>query len=265
MVRQGVSTAFLGLLVLVAPSRAPLVAQDAGPVLLRGQIVDANTLMPVAGAFVAPVESKQGVLTDSLGLFAMRVYRADEYTLRVAQLGYHDLEMSVAASSADKPFRFMLMPDPIQLQGLTVLADRLADRRRGIYGVATILEEKDLLKGIYTSFYEMTQRLIPSAAVCPPTINGGTAEVPMQGDQLCFNHQGHTEPVTVCIDDHQAMGQGAELDVLDPRGYYMVEAYPRVGQVRVYSRGYVARLAANGMTLPPLSFGCGGAMPGGSG
>jgi hypothetical protein len=263
MVRQGVSTAFLGLLLLL--SNAPLAAQNAGPVLLRGQIVDANTLMPVAGAFVAPVESKQGVLTDSLGLFAMRVYRADEYKLRVAQLGYHDLEMSVAASSAEKPFRFMLMPDPIQLQGLTVLADRLADRRRGIYGIATVLDEKELLKGTYTSFYEMTQRLIPSAAKCPPTINGGTAETPMQGDQLCFNHQGHTQPVDVCIDGHKALGQGTELDILDPRGYYMVEAFPRVGQIRVYSRGYVARLAANGETLPPLSFGCSGAMPGGPG
>jgi hypothetical protein len=263
MVRQGVSIAFLGLLLLL--SRAPLVAQAAGPVLLRGQIVDANTLMPIAGAFVAPAESKQGVLTDSLGLFAMRVYRADEYKLRVNQLGYHDLEMSVAASSADRPFRFMLMPNPIELQGLTVLADKLADRRRGIYGVATILDEKELLKGTYTSFYEMTQRLIPSAAVCPPTVGGGTAEVPMQGNELCFNHQGHTEPVAVCIDEHKAMGEGAELDILDPRGYYLVEAYPRVGQVRVYSRGYVARLAANGETLPPLSFGCSGAMPGGPG
>jgi len=173
--------------------------------------------------------------------------------------------MAVAAGSADKPFRFLLSPDPIQIEGLTVLGEQLADRRRGIYGIATVLDEKDLLKGTYTSFYEMTQRLIPSAVVCPPTINGGTAEVPMQGDQLCFNHQGHTEPVVVCIDDRQAMGQGAETDLLDPRGYYLVEAYPRVGQVRVYSRGYVARLAANGQTLPPLSFGCRGAMPGGPG
>jgi len=36
----------------------------------------------------------------------------------------------------------------------------------------------------------------------------------------------------------------------------MVEAYPRVGQVRFYTRGYVARLLAAGQDLPPLSFTC---------
>ena len=87
----------------------------------------------------------------------------------------------------------------------------------------------------------------------------------MQGDQLCFNSQGHTQPVAVCIDGRQALGQGTETDILDPRGFYLVEAYPSVGQVRIYSRSYVARLAANGESLPPLSFGCQGAMPGGPG
>ena len=140
MHRKGALAAFLVLLVALAGP--PLAAQDAGPVLLRGQILDASTLHPVAGAFVAPAESKQGVLTDSLGLFAMRMYRADEYKLRVAQLGYHDLEMAVTLASAERPIRFMLTPDPIQIQGLTVLAEKMADRRRGVYGVATVLDEK---------------------------------------------------------------------------------------------------------------------------
>jgi len=47
-----------------------------------------------------------------------------------------------------------------------------------------------------------------------------------------------------------------ELEAVDPRALYMVEAYPRVGQVRFYTRGYVARLLAAGQDLPPLSFTC---------
>lgn len=247
--RRGAPAALLtGLVLFLVPS---LWAQDAGPVLLRGQILDASSLSPVPGAFIGPVDSGKGVLTDSLGLFGMRVYPADEYALRVAALGYYDLEMTVTANSAQQPFRLMLSPDPVQLEGLNVLVERLADRRRGVFGVATVLDQAQLQRGEYTSFYDMTLRIVPSARTCSP-----------DADSLCFNNKGHFEPVQVCIDGHRAMGQGVELDVLDPRRFYMVEAYPLAGQIWVYSWGYVARLAANHQELPPLSFGCGGALGG---
>lgn len=237
--RPGVLVTFLLFLV------TPLQAQRPGQVVLRGNVVDADSHAPVVGAFVSASPSNQGVLTDSLGRFALPADRAASYPIRITQLGYHALEATMPREAESRAFTVGLKPDPIELEGLTVLAERMADRRRGPFGVATILEQKDLLGVSVGTAYELTRQVLPFAQACTP-----------DEDSLCVSVQGRRRGVSVCFDGRVVPSGSPELQAVDPRALYLVEAYPRVGQVRLYSRGYVARLLAAGQDLPPLAFEC---------
>lgn len=228
---------------------APLSAQERG-LVLTGTVVDGGSMQPIPGAFVAQGDNKQGVLSDSLGTFQLSVVPgAPGYVLRVAQLGYETQAFPVRADQAMSPLVLALKPDPVKIQGLQVIVDGLASRRRGAqYGIVDLYTMKDLVQRSDPSAYEMVRRILPMASPCTP-----------DADSLCVTNRGQQESVVACVDDHRVLGEWQELASIDPRGLFMVEAYRRAGEVRFYTRGYIARLAEQGRELPPLSFGCTGA------
>ncbi|HKJ01433.1 MAG TPA: carboxypeptidase-like regulatory domain-containing protein [Longimicrobiales bacterium] len=238
-------SAAVALLLAVAWA-APVLAQGTGAVLIRGQLLDADTRAPVAGAFIALEAESMGVLSDSMGAFMLPVGVADTYALKVRQLGYRDLAMTVTAESARKPFFLQLYPDPVEIEGLRVLVQRFEDRRRGPFGVVDVLDQKVLVDAPGGSGVDLIKREVPFARPCDS-----------QTEQLCLNQMGRLEPLTVCIDGHRVSEMMAELEHVDPRSLYMVEVFRRTGQVHMYTRGYVQRLLDTGAELPPLSFGCG--------
>ncbi|MHB1193316.1 MAG: carboxypeptidase-like regulatory domain-containing protein [Longimicrobiales bacterium] len=228
---------------------AAVAARGAGaqtPGLLRGNILDRQTLAPIGGAFVGLESARRGVLSDSTGYFALPVGRADRYVVRVRQLGYKDLATTLEGAAADRALVLQMEPDPVELEGLTVLAERFQDRRRGIYGAVDVLDHQELLKVPDGASSDLVRRLVPFARPCDS-----------QTEDLCVNAQGRIEPLVVCVDERRVAEGMVELERLDPRGLHMVEVFRRGGQVRLYSRGYVERLLASGAELPPLSFGCG--------
>jgi hypothetical protein len=64
-IKPTVLGSILALTALAASSQA----QE--PLLLRGRVLDAESRTPVYGAFVVPTTSERGVLTDTLGVFAL--------------------------------------------------------------------------------------------------------------------------------------------------------------------------------------------------
>ena len=109
-------------------------------------------------------------------------------------------------------------------------------------GPVGYLPQDDALHGALT-----VPRELASADLCSP-----------QTDSLCVSSQGRRTPVSICMDGRAISRASPALEVLDPRGLCLVEAYSRVGRVAMYSRGYVARLIETGQQRPPFSFGCGG-------
>jgi hypothetical protein len=227
-------------------STGPVLGQGTGSVLIRGQLLDADTKAPVAGAFLALEGEAMGVLSDALGAFMLPVGTADAYSLKVRQLGYRDLAVTITAESAQKPFFLQLYPDPVEIEGLKVLVQRFEDRRRGPFGAVDVLDQKDLVDAPGGTGVDFIKRVVPFARPCDS-----------QTEDLCLNQMGRIEPLTVCIDGHRVSEMMAELEHVDPRSLYMVEVFRRTGQVHMYSRGYVERLLEAGAELPPLSFGCG--------
>jgi len=221
--------------------------------LINGRVADSETLRPVVGAFVAQLGSDQGVLTDAEGMFSLQLSSGYERGLRVSQLGYRELRTRIPEGGQGRLLNVRLVPDPIVLAGLTVLAERLAERRRGPYGVAEIRFQDELAVGSDASGYELVQRMLPFVTLCDPQTS----------ESLCLGGRMGTEGrrrVKVCIDDRLVTPDLEEtiLSGVDPRGLYLVEAYGRAGEVRMYTRPFVERLAAQGMDLPPLTMSCTG-------
>jgi len=151
----------------------------------------------------------------------------------------------------------MLAPDPVQIEGLTVLTERLADRRRGPYGIGDIMVRDQLLTTSAGTGFDLVRSMMPFLQPCDRE-----SEALCMGGRLGING---ARQVTVCVDGHKVSQEVMEtiLSGVDPRTLYMVEAYTRVGEVRMYSAGYMTRLLEQGMDLPPLTFGCqdGGSLP----
>ncbi len=243
-------TVMIGMVVLLMAFPAPGLGQQGSMVF--GQILDAENKTPIAFAFVGWQGSDRGVLSDALGEFILPLESDASQVLRVNQLGYHQLLRDTRADTTGAPLVLLLSPDPIQLEGLTVLAERLAERRRGPYGVADVLERADLLESAQGSGYELVMQMLPFVGLC----NRESEALCMAGRPM----MGQRREVTVCVDGNKVPGMMMQtaLSGVDPRGMYLVEAYPRAGHVRMYSPGYIKRLLDAGMSLPPLSFGCGG-------
>ncbi|MGD2123739.1 MAG: carboxypeptidase-like regulatory domain-containing protein [Gemmatimonadota bacterium] len=228
----------------------PAEGQDG--VLIRGTVLDAQTGDPVPGAFVAPVGSARGTVSDSAGAFVIGLEPADSYHLQVRRLGYTEAQLRVGFDEVAMPLTVQLSPNPLELEGLTVLAESLARRRVGPFGVADVLDREDLLASPESSGYQFLLRVLPFVEKCN-----------MESDALCMvgrMSMGEKRQVQVCLDDRRVPPDFMEslLAPVDPRGLYLVEAYTRVGEVRMYTPGYIKRLIAQEGSLPPLSFGCAG-------
>jgi hypothetical protein len=238
------------LLALAAAGATPAAAQRAGEVTLRGAVLDADSKAPLFGVFVAPAASTRGVLTDSLGRFALPMERADQYALRLTQLGYHPLDITMPAEAERRTFVVGMKADPIEIEGLVVLTRRLTERATGRYGTPRVLDQGELLQSSFGTLLELTRNVVPFAQPCSP-----------DADSLCVSGQGRKRPLQVCLDGRLISSASPELEAIDPRGLYLVASYPRVGRIQMYTRAFIARLLEAGEDLPPSTFECVG--PGG--
>lgn len=242
----------LGLLLWI---QGPGLIAQTTPRLLRGTLVDGQLLAPVEGAFVALEQESRGVLSGPDGYFALPVPISERYQLRVRQLGYRELVMTIGEEAFGRPLILQLDPNPIELEGLSVLAARFEDRRRGPFGAVDVFEGADLLRAPDGTAIDFVRRVMPFARPCDD-----------QTENLCVQTQGRADPVQICIDERPVSEFIVELERVDPRSLHMVEVFRRGGQVRMYSRGYIQRMITSGNELSPLSFGCGiVGMPGGPG
>ncbi len=221
-------------------------------VLLRGMILDAQTRDPVSGAFVVTVGSPRGTVSNSTGAFLIGLEPAEAYHLRVTRMGYSEAQLQLGFDEVAMPITVHLSPNPVELEGLTVLAESLAKRRVGPFGAVDIIERDELLASPESSGYPFLLRVLPFVEKCS-----------MESDALCMvgrTSMGQKRPIQVCLDDRRVPGDFLEsmLAPMDPRGLYLVEVYTRAGEVRMYSPGYIKRLIAQGGSLPPLRFGCAG-------
>ena len=136
----------LAALAMAVPC-APLTAQEetrerSGEVI--GQVVDARTGTPLAGAFVSLAGSDRGSFTNREGRFQLTGLDVGPHTIAIQQLGYETLLATVEVAISGASLRILMDPDPILLEGLEIVSDRFMQRRRSVAARVIAFGPEDL-------------------------------------------------------------------------------------------------------------------------
>jgi len=236
------STALAAALLLLGTALS-VHAQET--VTLRGRVIDADTRRPIHGAIVLPLASTRGYVTDTLGRFTLEVPASGAYPLTAEQLGYAMADVVLASTAPIEFTTILLKPNPIALEGLSVLVDRFERRRRFYYGPIRVMDQAQLLRRPASSAYDVVRSNLPMARPCVDDMN-----------ELCTFRRGRREPVDICVDEVRAYGGAMELGLYGAGDLYMVEVYDMGREVRVYTRWFVENRLRSGRSLQPLSWGC---------
>jgi hypothetical protein len=199
---------------------------------IRGQVVDAESRVPLRGVLVTAPLSGSSVLTDSLGTFGLSFIEDLGYALVAEDLGYRPLRFTLGPEAAEALAIVALAPDSAMLAGLGVLEERLEQRRRGRSGRIQLIEHDSLTVSIATSAYTLVTRSLPMARACE-----------RQTENLCVPAGSRERVVRMCIDDVRPPAGASTLESYHPSDLWLVEIYGNGSRVRVYTRWFVDRIA----------------------
>ncbi|HEU4885435.1 MAG TPA: hypothetical protein VFT45_24520, partial [Longimicrobium sp.] len=153
-----------------------------------------------------------------------------------------DQQQTVAAQAGEAPpLVYSLQPQPIVLERLNVVLDRLEARRNSIAASSRVLDRRYLAHAAGHSLVQV----IASAAVplVPCTeepanlwLGGGTS-------MNCVSSRGQVLTPAVYIDDMYAFAGMDELALYSPSEAHTVEVYGMGRMIRVYTMAYVEAVA----------------------
>lgn len=239
----------LAAFALAVLGSAPAAAQRHA-VTVTGTVLDAQSGQAIAGALVQVSPGERRVVTDAEGRFRLRL-RAGEYRLNASHLGYGDLQQAVAAQATDPPpLVFSLQPQPIVLERLNVVLDRLAARRGSVAMSARVLDRRQLAHAAGHSLVQV----VANAAVPLVPCGEGAGNMWFAGGtgMNCVYSRGRVVAPAVYIDDVYAFAGMDELALYAPSEAHTVEVYGMGRMIRVYTMDYVEAVATGRRPLRPF-------------
>jgi hypothetical protein len=251
-VRTGIALAAMTLALLALT--LPLFGQDAGPREVRGRVLDAVTGDPLSSVWVEEAEAGRGTLTRKDGTFLLPRFPAGGGWLTFDQLGYLDGRIWVGTDAEEGVaegetyfVEFLLEPDAILLEGLSVTVDRLTRRRRAVATSVRAFDRDDLAFSPFFTALEHIEARVGFRTMPCRTRSIGFAD--------CAYIRGRSEPVSVWVDEAPVLGGLTYLDVIQPHEIHTLEVYGRGRHIRVYTHQFMERLAKNPRTLMPITVG----------
>jgi len=223
------------VLAVAALSAAPLGAQRRGRALVVGQVVDAESRAPLAGAVVQVPGTWRQTVTAQDGNFRL-VVPAGAVGVTISRLGYNTVVQSweVAEGSGDAGV-IALGRDAVLLDALEVTVDRLERERRMVpYSSRTFGLE------------ELARSAAWNAADFVRLRGGGmTVSCGSTGwDRDCVRSRGSTVPICVVIDDAPVFGGMEVLASYQARDFARMHVYRGGSFVQAYTPYYLNRLAS---------------------
>lgn len=239
------------------PSTA-LLAQDVREEVthttVQGVVRDADSGTPVAGARVRLQELRRGILSDERGRFEFENVPVGIQVLSVDQYGYSSLEATFdTGTGGDVTIDMELPPLPVMLDGVTVVADRLAlmnrrltNRRRAFASSSRAFEQGRLVRSTATDMRDFlqTEALLTEVA-CPEPSFGS----------VCVLRRGRAVEPRVYIDEAPVIGGADMLATYRPYDLYLVEIFSQGLEIRAYTHMFMERMARRPMVLIPLEYG----------
>lgn len=237
---SGMALAFLAVAALASQA----LAQERGsatPFDLAGVVTD-QAGVPLVGAWVALKGDKWGSLTDEKGRFVIPKVDPGAQTLVVEQLGYDTLTWN-GTVQPDTPVALKMTAKPILLEGLHVVADRFASRRRATAATVRAYDRADLATSPQNSVLDF----LTARAGVPRVGCGGFA-----WSSTCFLVRGRAIQPSIWLDETPLIGGMDFLTAMSPYELYMVEVIGNGRQIRLYTNRFMERAAKDG--LRPFPF-----------
>jgi hypothetical protein len=195
--------------------------------------------------------TNRGTLSDSLGIFELEDVPAGEELLYVRQYGYWEVGALVNVTAGEAlVLEVALIPDPEVLDGITVVAERLATMqrrltsRRNAAPVSTRAFEQERL--FRTAALDVRDFLQMEAFLQLSPCDGGS----VFGD--CVRRRGRTIAPNVYIDESPAVGGLDQLALYSPRDLYLLEVYSSGAEIRAYTHQFMDLMARRPMMLIPV-------------
>jgi len=210
--------------------------------VLKGIVVDATTGAPLIGVWVGIEGSRSSAYTDRDGRFAIRGIRTRGFTLSAGQLGYTDASVEIADVS-DEPIRIALKPDPILLEGIRVVSNRLAARRNAIATSVRAWDADQLVTSSSFDAYDFLRTRLYTTP-CPR----------YSFSSVCVLRRGSVVVPQVYVDDAPYIGGFDVLLGWDMQSLYAIEVIGSGLQVRVYTKNFAERLAQGRTRLMPVIY-----------
>lgn len=217
--------------VLLAPG--PLVAQsDAGETTdVLGRITTEGADAPIYGAVVRVEGSDRSAVTADDGTFMLRNIPLGRVTIVVEQLGYTGAVLTFEVTPDAEPLQVTLSPQPLVLDNLKVMVDRIRARRYAPGVAVTVLDAK--------AFENQ-----PSDLYWALRLRGGLSLSSCRGaERDCVYSRGELVVPRVRIDDMPFTHRLEDLALYRTEDVYAVEIYQRGRVIHVYTRPFLNEVA----------------------
>lgn len=207
---------------------------------LVGTVTDPNG-RPLVGAFVALTGSEWGSLTGENGRFVISRVAEGDVSLTAELIGYARLEWAgTAREGTEVPL--VMTPQPILLEGLTVMADRFASRRRSVPTSVRAFGRTALATSPQANVLDF---LAYQGGIIPTWCRG------LFSNQ-CLYVRGRLMEPSVWVDEAPQIGGLDYLRMIPPHELYLVEVYAHGRHIRAYTNRYMEWAA--GHPVYPLPF-----------
>ncbi|HEU4451968.1 MAG TPA: carboxypeptidase-like regulatory domain-containing protein [Longimicrobium sp.] len=218
-----------------------LEAQSRTRTLVVGQVVDARTKAPLAGAIVEVPGTHLEVVTGPDGQFRMRM-RPGSYGIAISRLGYRAAIESweIGTESLDVGI-VELSEDAILLEALKVSVDRVERQRRSVPFRSRSFGMEELATNASFNAADFVATRAAFATSC-----GGASP-----ERACIRDRGSVVRPCVVIDDAPVPGGMTVLNTYQARDFARMNVYRGGAFIQAYTPGYLKRLATQKYTPMP--------------
>lgn len=240
------AAATLALATLLLAAAAHAQERQAAPLerdRLTGRVVDRASGRPLAGAVIEILDSRRWAIADTLGAFALGNPPDGRIELVVAILGYAESRLVLKADDPGAGILIELDAQPILLEGITVVSDRLRRRRNAVATSVRTFNRNNLLSGFASDAAEFVR----SRAMLYSTACTGLASF-----SDCILIRGRPTVISVVIDEVPAIGGLDQLAMYRPEELYLLEIYAGGRHIRAYTTWFMERAAAGRTFISPV-------------
>jgi hypothetical protein len=233
--------------------------QDSTRTSIAGVVGDAQSGAPLEGAIVAIPALRIRTITDERGRFLLVDVPPGQHRFLFRMLGYADWEEELEVGPAEY-LRVGLLAQPIALQNIQVIVDRLEARRRTVPFSVVALTPAEVHATVAATAADVIVRRSPTPyRICPdmnpqresatPEYVRATASAPtvlrlppgggIGEGGLCMEWRGRTVYPAIYLDESMSPITLEDLAAYSPEEIHTVEFFSSGTLVRVYTIRFV--------------------------